>query len=320
MRARPVAGPSPARLSWALTLACAASSTLLGCPSPPAQYAGGAGGASGGGGAGGTSGGGGAGGAEAGAGGALGGGGAGAGGAGGAGAGGAGGGALPGFGESCAPSDVCAEGLTCSSLISGFPITRIFARPVCIELCSTLNAPCGPGSRGVCTSRGQGEDPPGVCIRMCNADNAASSCPDDQACVFVMTNGLAGDCRPSCGGGVGCAENEAAYDECDPSGHCLPYEVEAEPAAVCTADNKCTCHPETSTGGTCRIACTSNADCPVQVETGVQMICPADEAAVVIPASSYCGVPCDVGGDSVCAPLGLVCDPTLVVQGRAMCR
>jgi len=233
----------------------------------------------------------------------------------GAGGGGGEGGALPGFGAPCTPDLQCEADLVCSSDASGFTITRLFAVPVCVTYCDRPASFCGPSSRGICLSRGEGEDPVGLCVRSCQHTAASSACPAGTECQMRINQEI-GFCVTSCNQYDGCDGNEAAFPFCQADGYCYPDAVEPDPVGACEPDSTCTCYPNAQ-DGTCAKECHADGDCPVQSDTGIQMICPGPSEAV-IPTVGFCAVPCEVTAD--CAPIGLECSDDVVASRTLVCN
>lgn len=224
-------------------------------------------------------------------------------------------GALPGFGEICTAALECGPGLICSATSDAFTITRTFAAPICVVECDPAENLCGPGSQGLC-SKATGSPPRGLCVRYCDAAGT-NACPDGQLCEMSFGTNI-GICRPRCIE-HGCERNEAGFGACHADGSCQQGAAEPVPEEACVAAATCVCFPKAGSGGTCRIACQSDADCPVQPDTGTKMVCPCCEGAT-IPAFGFCAVPCEGPGAADCAELALGCSTTKTVDGLHVCE
>lgn len=108
---------------------------------------------------------------------------------------------------------------------------------------------------------------------------------------------------------------ESGFSTCTADGFCFPTAGEPSPEKECIETSQCVCYPG-YLGGTCAIACRTDRDCPVQPDTGLQMICPGPSDAV-IPTYSFCAVPCGI--TDACATLGLVCGTDPIAGASAVC-
>lgn len=221
--------------------------------------------------------------------------------------------ALPEFGAPCTEDLQCADGLVCSSERTGTLLTNYMPRPLCVATCGDLDSVCGPGSRGICLDDHEPETP-GYCLRFCDATTEAGRCPEGTECELRF-NQPVGFCKTTCIDSGDCSKNEVGFGHCHADGSCLPNEGEDNPASACTPTSQCICYPGGDVG-TCAIGCRTDADCPVQTETGIQMICagPSDAA---IPSYSFCSVPCSTTAD--CGPLNLECTTDALAGTKKVC-
>lgn len=223
-------------------------------------------------------------------------------------------GGLPEFGAPCTAELACAEGLVCSTTVAGSLLTRYMPQPLCVSLCDDVGSLCGPGSRGICLDRKDGPGPAGYCLRFCDAAGESGRCPEGAECELRFNQDV-GYCKTTCLDTQDCSANEAGFSHCNPDGFCLPKEGESDPAKACKPTSQCICYPGYAEG-TCAIGCREDADCPVQTDTGIPMIC-AGPPDAVIPSLSFCSVPCSTQAD--CSVLGLVCGTDPLAGATNVC-
>lgn len=227
-------------------------------------------------------------------------------------------GPLPGFGESCSPERGCADGLRCASEYGLVDVVVMSSQRwwTCVEPCTTEGTFCEPGGLlGLCLETLSDQGP--ACVRMCDATSPSLGCPDGSECWQFSGGEGFGFCVARCRSDADCTLLPLLR-KCGLDGLCSVVSPPPDPTQRCSASSACLCHPVPTDGGTCRIACQSDADCPVHGPSGLQMVCPVTPG--VMPTFANCEVPCQVPGpDPVCGAIGLRCSPDQPWAGAFTC-
>lgn len=229
-------------------------------------------------------------------------------------------GALPGFGEPCLDDGRCADGLECASKwgLSDVVVMSGQRRWTCVAPCAKEGELCTPGSGdivGLCLDTLTQKGP--ACVRVCDATTASSGCPDGFSCWQFAAGGGFGLCFDGCTSDADC-KLHPLLKKCGLDRVCNISPPPADPTLACTLTSTCFCYPVATSGGTCRIACEKDSDCPVHTPSGRKMVCPM--ATGVMPTYASCAVPCDSpGSDSVCEAMGLTCSAQQPWNGSYVC-